>query len=385
MSRLSKLPASVAACVVGAGLVLGGCGTDLAATRAEPVGRDCGPHPLTSRAVDDATESAIRDRVTGFIAAFEAAWRRQARSVLPEESVAARSTAWRRDLHGLVAEFFVAGAVTGEEDLLPEMLSTIPHLGGRERITSVETDGVRATVRTHRDEFTSYVYRLVREAGAWRIRRIVPVGGDPLAPVLSETDHRRLLASVGEKTRGSAPRSTGPDLAGLFRRPTRVVRVGAIATSGVIAVHDLAWYASDLLPLAQRVPAGTYEVSVALGRDGSNRALRVHLVDVEPVTWVPADRVGSTNEVGVDAGNVAVLDFATMPSCRAESVAEAYEVGLGTIDEAPAALLRLGGRHGPYDGVLASSGHGDGGYPAFWGVAADGTLTDLVVDFLVGS
>ena len=35
------------------------------------------------------------------------------------------------------------------------------------------------------------------------------------------------------------------------------------------------------------------------------------------------------------------------------------------------------------DAAYVTSGYGDGAYPAYWGVAADGTITDLVVDFLV--
>ena len=42
--------------------------------------------------------------------------------------------------------------------------------------------------------------------------------------------------------------------------------------------------------------------------------------------------------------------------------------------------LRAGG---PDDAVMVQAGYGDGAYPVYWGVANDGTITDLVVDFLV--
>jgi hypothetical protein len=32
---------------------------------------------------------------------------------------------------------------------------------------------------------------------------------------------------------------------------------------------------------------------------------------------------------------------------------------------------------------MVTSGYGDGAYPACWGVAEDGTIASLVVDFLV--
>ena len=38
---------------------------------------------------------------------------------------------------------------------------------------------------------------------------------------------------------------------------------------------------------------------------------------------------------------------------------------------------------GPDDAVMVQAGYGDGVYPVYWGVAKDGTITDLLVDFLV--
>ena len=95
-------------------------------------------------------------------------------------------------------------------------------------------------------------------------------------------------------------------------------------------------------------------------------------------SWVKAARVGSNNVVTVDAGNVVVLDFATMPTCRNEWIEGLYHDHLEATD---GDVFSIAG--GPDDAVTVQAGYGDGAYPVYWGVASDGTITDLVVDFLV--
>ena len=91
--------------------------------------------------------------------------------------------------------------------------------------------------------------------------------------------------------------------------------------------------------------------------------------------------MGFDNTISVDAGNVALLDFTTMPSCRTEWLEELYQDRVG--DQSPPSDTVFSVAGDVDDAAYVTSGYGDGGYPAYWGVAADGTITDLVVDFLV--
>ncbi|HSV37113.1 MAG TPA: DUF4241 domain-containing protein, partial [Nocardioidaceae bacterium] len=107
-------------------------------------------------------------------------------------------------------------------------------------------------------------------------------------------------------------------------------------------------------------------------------ALRVQFADKPAARWVTAARVGFDNQVIVDAGNVVVLDFTTMPLCRNERIEELYQDHLMATE---GDVFSIAG--GPDDAVMVQAGYGDGVYPVYWGVAKDGTITDLLVDFLV--
>jgi hypothetical protein len=145
------------------------------------------------------------------------------------------------------------------------------------------------------------------------------------------------------------------DPAVLFAPPYRVEKVGRITTSGVMTVHDFGWVGVDLAPLSQRVPAGTYPVLVSHRADGVNAAVRVRFSDEPVARWVSGARVGSDNQVIVDAGSVVVLDFTTMPRCRNERIVELYQDHLTTTD---GDVFSIGG--GPDDAVVVQAGYGDG-------------------------
>ena len=130
----------------------------------------------------------------------------------------------------------------------------------------------------------------------------------PAAPVMDPDEHAALLAEVSAET--VVRRPSGDSIEGLealFAPPLAVAGLGSIRTSGVITVHDFGWLQADLAPFEQRVPPGTYQVSVARDADGTNVALRLELADLPTARWIPADRVGSDNTIIVDAGNVALL------------------------------------------------------------------------------
>jgi len=359
-------------CVAGVMLAVAGCGAP-PGTQQEQVGADCGAGPLTSTAAaDTAASDAARARVEAFISDYHRAWERAGQ---PGSSF----EAWNAELATLAAAHMVDdGAFALDEGGLAW---PAPHDPEHEKVRSVSVAGDTAWVRSRvsRDPERYYSYRLTRVGDQWRIERTTLTFGPSTAPVLDLRAHAAMLDRVPEETTLQGdPERARSDLEDLFAPPWRVTRLAPITTSGVITVHDFGWVSFDLAPLSQRVPAGTYPVSVSHRADGVNVALRMHFVDKPAARWVKAARVGFDNHVSVDAGNVVVLDFATMPTCRRERIEELYQDHLMATD---GDVFSIAG--GPDDAVMVQAGYGDGGYPVYWGVTKDGTITDLVIDFLV--
>lgn len=340
------------------------------------VAADCGGGPLvTSSEVDRPNGVEAQEFVEAFIADFHQAWTRAGR---PGGSF----KEWKAEVAGLESAYLVRGATTGEEWALS---SNPSHDPDDEDVTSVVVTGGTASVRTlllsSQSEYY-YEYRLTRVAGAWRIARLLMMTEPPPAPVMAPAKHADLLAEVSPESVVRHPSvGSGKDLATLFEPPFTVAGLGAIRTSGVITVHDFGWVRYDLAPFEQRVPPGTYRVSVARRADSVNMALRLQLADLPASRWIEADRVGFDNTLIVDAGNVALFDFVTMPLCRAEWLGELYQDRIAADRRPSGTVFSVSGDVD--DAAFVTSGYGDGTYPAYWGVADDGTITDLVVDFLV--
>ena len=343
---------------------------------AATVGADCGGGPLvTSAEVDSPDAVEAEEFVKAFVADFHEAWKRAGR-------VGGSFEEWDSELAALASDYFVGGSAVGDEGALSSNPSHDPE---DEDVTSVVVTGDAASVRTSLLSSQSesyYEYRLTRVAGAWRIERLLMTIHPPTAPVIGPARHAELLAQVSAETvvRHSSG-GPGKDLAALFAPPFTVARLGSIKTSGVIAVHDFGWVNFDLAPFEQRVPPGNYQVSVARRAGGMNMALRLQLADLPPSRWIEAERVGFDNIISVDAGNVALLDFVTMPPCRNEWLEELYQDRIAADQWPSGTVFSVSGDVD--DAAFVTSGYGDGAYPAYWGVASDGTITDLVVDFLV--
>ena len=103
----------------------------------------------------------------------------------------------------------------------------------------------------------------------------------------------------------------------LFSGRFEVVELGAITTSGVLTAHDFGWVRFDVAPFHLQVPAGSYPVELARDRRRHQcRGARALLRRGGHRHAGPsADESGSGNVVGVDAGNVAILDFGALTSC----------------------------------------------------------------------
>ena len=355
-------------------LAVAGCSAS-AGTQEGPVGQvgaDCGAGPLpTASSADTPDSKAARERVEAFIDDYYRAWERAGQLDSTFE-------AWDAELASLASTHMIDDAfVLGEGGLSWPAAHDPEH----EKILSVSVTGdvawVRSRMSHHSESF--YTYRLARVDNEWRIERTIMSFDPPTAPVMGPQAHAAMLDRVPkEMTLQGTPGRARHDLEDLFAPPYRVETLAPITTSGVIAVHDFGWLAFDLAPLSQRVPPGTYPVVVSHRADGVNVALRVQFEDTSTTSWVKAARVGSNNFVSVDAGNVVVLDFATMPTCRNEWIEGLYHDHLEATD---GDVFSIAG--GPDDAVMVQAGYGDGAYPVYWGVASDGTITDLVVDFLV--
>ncbi|MEI8408588.1 MULTISPECIES: DUF4241 domain-containing protein [unclassified Kribbella] len=160
-----------------------------------------------------------------------------------------------------------------------------------------------------------------------------------------------------------------------------VVSLGEVTCgSGVLTVRDFGYGDFDLEPMARRLDAGTYRVEVSTAA-GTNVALRLLISEEPAISWHPAELTGGSNIVGVDYGNVAILDLATLARCEAQQIEELFQEQSTRLLDAAGTVFSLTGDVN--DAVMVTSGFGDGAYPCYWGVAEDGTIASLVVDFLV--
>lgn len=361
--------------VAGVLLAVAGCGGPPGTQQEseQQVGADCGAGPLPTISTAEGPESvAAQERVEAFISDYYRAWERAGKPGSTFES-------WNAELAKLAATHMVNDAAFALDE--GGLAWPAHHDPAHENVRSVSVAGDVAWVRSRvsRNLESFYNYRLIRVGNQWRIERTMLTFDPPAAPVMDPRAHAAMLDRVPTETNlVGDPERAQSDLEALFAPPFSVKELGPITTSGVMTVHDFGWVSVDLAPLAQRVPAGTYPVSISHRADGVNAALRVQFVDEPTARWVKASRVGSDNQVIVDAGNVVVLDFATMPTCRHEWIEELYQDHLTATD---GDVFSIAGERD--DAVMIQAGYGDGVYPVYWGVAKDGTITDLLVDFLV--
>ena len=113
--------------------------------------------------------------------------------------------------------------------------------------------------------------------------------------------------------------------------------------------------------------------------DGRNAAVRVTFSPEAPTRWRPASIPGGGHVFGVDAGSACLVDYPAYAAQTRRDKAAMWR--RFTEAEDPGAIeapLPEGNR-----GIVVASGIGDGAYPVYWGIAADGAVAQLVVDFLM--
>lgn len=151
-----------------------------------------------------------------------------------------------------------------------------------------------------------------------------------------------------------------------------------VTSSGVLSIGDYGDDNKDALPLARTVEPGTYPVErvVAFGR---NAAVRVRFSDELVTSWFPASLPAGGHVIGVDAGCVYIADFVAYAAMTFPAKEKVYDKFL-TLEEPAAGAFAMGKSN---KGVALASGYGDGSYPAFWGLDAQGNTAQLVIDFMV--
>ncbi|RNI19532.1 GNAT family N-acetyltransferase [Flexivirga caeni] len=234
-------------------------------------------------------------------------------------------------------------------------------------------------------------YTLHAQGPDWRISAISEYFGEPTQPFedratvdarLRECAADAPLAELPQKethldeTRNFTDRDA--DLDGQTTR-AQVERVGAlVSATGVLSVVDFGYDNDNARPLARTVRPGAYPVERVTAFE-CNAAVRVRFSEEPPVAWRPASLPGSGHVVGVDAGCVCIVDYAGYATMTRRAKAAAYDRFTAT--PYPRVLeFPLGNGD---TGVACDSGFGDGGYPIYWGLDAQGRTAQLVVDFMV--
>lgn len=331
------------------------------------------------------------ERVNAFIAGYLRAHQQLAAEADPKR-VMESFDRWKV----LVTELDAEHAINqGCMELAGVMCDPCPHIPGQEEIVSVRHELDKVFVETC-DKGTLphyYEYELWRAGSDWRIARI-----------------RNYLCAAGQPllTDRVRPRFTDPAIIPLRELPQDDAGVGGDSlfvpgrqvrlddgesvievrpagklnvTSGRLVVGDLGYDADILGVLGQPVPPGEYpaEVSMAFGRVA---ALRVRFSGESVERWLPADHncYDSPNYVvGVDAGNVAIMDLDAVLTVKSRDKERAFEA---YAENAQQRYSMLSLAHSN-DAVISDSGFGDGGYPVYWGVGEDGRPAVLVVEFML--
>lgn len=340
------------------------------------------------------TRNEARGRVEAFVADFHERWQRSGRQ--PDIGVFdfAAFQVWEGELAELASAHGVPGFRTGQEGALS---SHPAHDPAGEQITDVEVDGGTATVRsviqTAGNTTYYYKYGLLRGEEGWRISQVWTFLEPPGAPLVEPGLADALMLAPTTDTRlPDLPAHLELNVPGLFTLgrvaatldgpgQIEVHRLGELTcASGVLTVLDFGFVDARFLPLRRRVPPGTYPIEVSVV-SGVTAAVRLLLSERQAISWHPAEFTDGSRVVGVDAGNVALLDAGSLVECQAQRVAELFQEHAPQLMGTPGTMFGLTSE--AVDAAMVSSGYGDGAYPCYWGMADDGGLTSIVVDFRV--
>lgn len=323
-----------------------------------------------------------QERVRAFITDFETEHARVAPLFTADDRGMDCFTVWREAVSGVAERHG-----TNSFALDGNSFSSRPdHCLATEILGDPSIDGGRARIASRRDHYPEFVEYILDAVGDdWRLAAIHEFFDDPDSPAISPDAATALRADVSFIA-PLAPLTDAdrPDLSTLFveqegvddgTHAVRVVEVGTFRTHGVLAVGDFGYDLADIGVLQRQVEPTTATVAVSTA---NNRvaALRVTLTDAPVAGWRLASTAGGFVQ-GVDYANLAVFDADAAASLTVRAKEALWE-GFATTPEPT--LLRRDGESEAF-GVVTPSGWGDGAYPAYWGVDAEGVPVQLVLDF----
>lgn len=337
---------------------------------------------------------AAEERVKAFMAEFEAQWR------IAAPAFEKRGTDRQSDPFKLWGELMAQTKQNHFTDssgvnFSQSFSQPAEHGAEAEELVRSEVQGGVAYVLTRcTPPPTSFnEYTLHAQDADWKISSIATHYGEPTQPFVDRaTIEDHLLTCSADAPFTEMPREEALlDEARNFterevRRddgaePTRtqVSRIGTLVTStGALSVRDFGYENDDARPLTRTVAPGAYPVERVLGF-GRNAAVRVRFSEMPPVSWHPAADPRGGHVIGVDTGTVCIVDYVAYAAMTRREKVAAYE-RFTEASRPAAAEIPLGGAD---VGLAFDSGYGDGGYPVYWGVDAQGSVAQLVVDFMI--
>jgi hypothetical protein len=135
------------------------------------------------------------------------------------------------------------------------------------------------------------------------------------------------------------------------------------------------------VPLARRLPSGRYPAQLRVvdlgGRDQRTAAVLLRARDEPPVRWEPGG-----HGLSVDSATGCLAGPHALVALQARDGLDALVEALGETEHSTWCWANH--TVGPHSNVIAfTTGYGDGAYPVFWGLAADGGPVCLLVDLRV--
>ncbi|MEN0065973.1 MAG: DUF4241 domain-containing protein [Myxococcota bacterium] len=321
------------------------------------------------------------ERVKRFIEAYEAAY-----DGLPESL---DLTVWARLVPALEEAHFVPGMSSG---LDTQLGSPCLHSLDDETILGFSQHEDRVVVETSTSgPFFAYVLEPVE--GDWRILRIDAFLDAEGTLFLDADAETRLLSSPEggwvEAQEDDEPHRwfSGQGLAHVLEEgnphpqssEVTVCTLGSLHLStGALVLGDFAYGASALRALQTSVPVGQWPVEVAIAF-GRHAAVRIRFQEGEHARYCEGTLDDGGFVLGIDAGLV-MLDASALVGLTAREKAKAFDAY--TSAEPPCGhWVSFANAH---DGVVVDSGWGEGGYPVYVSMNAEGELLSIYVDFMLG-
>ena len=334
------------------------------------------------------------ERVSAFIAHWYEQWSIAEKEMGDDSDYEFDFDYWRSLISIVDDTHFINGSCSGSKN---SYSSDAKHDVNIEKITECDAHEKGALVFTEvykeaSKSSTYYVYDLVIDTDKnWKIVRIYTMFHPPKTSIIKADKHAEILAmsvedaplmdreehiDLNENILFQGDRSI--TLPHLGEGVVTLEKIGSLRTkSGIIGILDLGYDIYDFEPLERKIKPGEYPVETVTIHDRV-AGIRVKLSDSElPVKWYAANTPSGNGVYGVDAGNLAILDVASL--MVGKRIAKEKVFDEWCLSGKPE-LVSITDNN---DCVISSSGFGDGAYPAYWGFDDRGEVVSLYIDFMI--